>query len=351
MKIRFCVFILLFPLGFNTSGQNVLTYESNAYLLGDEQHYLLVENTESLFEGSGGYNVIWDYSYLIGEDTLTAYMLDATRQPGHEHFPEANIAIRENQKINFLNVSPQGMAEYGFVQSNSIYKYNLPIRRFSYPFVFGKKLEGSYTTEKIGLPETKRTGVYSSEIDGTGTLILPGNIIIENVLRVRTSQIKDSAAAGYTAYRWYSQNSDPITRYPLLSIITRESENFSCISKAAYYADARQFVEQAPTKFESVTVREFTTPEAMAMKIKVYPNPFVEKAIIEYQLPADSRVSIIVADGLGRKVETLIDRVQEAGLHTAEFEKGRGYYFTYYIITIVDGRVVSSKKLFHVNRY
>jgi hypothetical protein len=328
-----------------------MTYESNAYLLGDEQHYLIVENRDVLYEGSGGYNVTWDYSYLVGGDSLTSYMLDATQQSGHEHFPEANIAIREDEKVAFFNVSSQGMADYGFIQSNSIYKYEMPIRRFSYPFVFGKELKGSYTSEKIGLSESKSTGVYSSEIDGTGKLILPGNIIIDNVLRVRTSQTKDSTGVTYVAYRWYSQNSDPITRYPLLSIITRETASGICISKAAYYADAQQFVEQAPTKFESIALREFTSPEALMLKIKVYPNPFVEKATVEYELPEESKVTIIVADGLGRKVETLVDRQQKEGHHTVEFEKGRGYYFVYYIITIVDEKVVSSKKLFHVNRY
>ena len=349
MRKDFYLLIALLSIAFSAFGQNVLTYESNAYLSGDKQHYILAQNLNEVYEGSGGYNVLWDYSYLTGGDSLTSYLLDATKQEGHEYFPESNVAIKENDKVAFYHVGPQGMEDYGFVRLNSIYKYDSPIRRFSFPFVFGKKIEGEYTSEKLGSPDTKSTGVYNSEIDGFGKLILPGDIVIENVLRVRTSQINDTTEIGYVAYRWYMQNSDPILRYPLLSIITSESATNYCVRKAAYYANANQLVDQEPSQIGFTTPQEFTTPEALMLKIKVYPNPFIEKAIVDYMLPTDAKVTIIVSDGLGRPVDTLVDKRQKAGSYSVEF-KGKGYYFVYYITTLINGRVVSSKKLFHVNR-
>ena len=62
-----------------------------------------------------------------------------------------------------------------------------------------------------------------------------------------------------------------------------------------------------------------------------------------------SSVTIIVADGLGRPVDILVDKLQKAGSYSVEF-KGKGYYFVYYITTLINGKVVSSKKLIHVNR-
>lgn len=46
-----------------------------------------------------------------------------------------------------------------------------------------------------------------------------------------------------------------------------------------------------------------------------YPNPFNPSTTISYHLPAASSVTLTLFDILGRKVATIIDRVQEAGNH------------------------------------
>ena len=190
---------------------------------------------------------------------------------------------------------------------------------------------------------------YNSEIDGYGTLILPGDVTIENVVRVRTSQIYDGTQAWYVTYRWYSLYADPVVRYPLLSIIKRESTTDSYVMKAAYYAHAGQLTEQKPIIEGIFKQSEFTSEMAGLLQIKAYPNPFIEKFIVEYNLPEEAVVTILVSDGLGRLVDTLVDKVQKEGYHTVEF-KGKGYFFFYYVTTLINGRVVSSKKMIHVNR-
>ena len=121
------------------------------------------------------------------------------------------------------------------------------------------------------------------------------------------------------------------------------------MKKAAYYAHANQLVVKAPINRKFLSPQEFTTAEASLLRVKAYPNPFIEKVTLEYMLPDKAKVTVLVSDALGRVVETLVDKEQEAGLHTAEF-KGKGYYFLYYITTLINGRVVSSKKIYHVNR-
>lgn len=349
MKKGIFLSILLHLLMISVFGQTQISYESNAFLNGDQHHYLRVTNIEDVSEGVSGFNITWDYSHLIAGDSVTSYLLDATQQPGYEHFPEANVVIKEDGEVIFFHVSPQGIEKHGYLRIDNYFKYDLPIKRFSFPFSYGEKIEGKYALHRIGSSDTNFHGTYNSEIDGIGTLILPDNITIQNVLRVRSSQKYDGVDSGYATYRWYSIHADPVLRYPLLSIIKREGATDSYIKKVAYYAHAGQLLEKASTLLEHFTMQEFISPEGSVLKIKAYPNPFIEKVTVDYNLPDKAKVTILVSDALGRFVETLVDEEQTAGQYSVDF-KGKGYYFLYYITTLINDRVVSSKKIYHVNR-
>ncbi len=62
-----------------------------------------------------------------------------------------------------------------------------------------------------------------------------------------------------------------------------------------------------------------------------FPNPFNPTTNIYYSLPSESKVRIVVYDILGKEITTLIDRVQNAGIHSTnwnavEFSSGVYYY-------------------------
>ncbi|RFM24831.1 MAG: T9SS C-terminal target domain-containing protein, partial [Candidatus Thermochlorobacter aerophilum] len=61
-----------------------------------------------------------------------------------------------------------------------------------------------------------------------------------------------------------------------------------------------------------------------------YPNPFNPTTIITYQVPRSSEVKLEVFDVLGRKVATLVDKKQEAGVYSVSFgatSLASGVYF------------------------
>jgi hypothetical protein len=61
-----------------------------------------------------------------------------------------------------------------------------------------------------------------------------------------------------------------------------------------------------------------------------YPNPSNPSSKINFQLPADGKVSIKVYDMLGKEVAILMDGMQEAGYHTVQFNGSNlasGVYF------------------------
>ena len=53
-----------------------------------------------------------------------------------------------------------------------------------------------------------------------------------------------------------------------------------------------------------------------------YPNPFNPATTISYAIPSRSLVSVIVYDILGRKVETLVNEVQEPGVKSVTYDAG-----------------------------
>ena len=54
-----------------------------------------------------------------------------------------------------------------------------------------------------------------------------------------------------------------------------------------------------------------------------YPNPFNPQTTIRYALPEDVQVSLEVVDVMGRRVALLVDEMQAAGLHEANFDASR----------------------------
>jgi len=79
---------------------------------------------------------------------------------------------------------------------------------------------------------------------------------------------------------------------------------------------------------KSVIVR-YTGPTVFALD-QNFPNPFNPSTTIQYQLPADSRVSLKVYDMLGREVATIVNEERPAGYHEVRWiasNAASGVYF------------------------
>jgi photosystem II stability/assembly factor-like uncharacterized protein len=75
-----------------------------------------------------------------------------------------------------------------------------------------------------------------------------------------------------------------------------------------------------------------------------YPNPFNPTTQIVYQLPQASRVTLKVFDILGREVETLVDREQNAGRYEIAFNASRLASSTYFY-RLDAGSFIQTKKM------
>ncbi len=75
-----------------------------------------------------------------------------------------------------------------------------------------------------------------------------------------------------------------------------------------------------------------------------YPNPFNPMTEIRYQLPEGANVTLIVYNITGQIVETLVNRYQAAGYHSATFN-ARNYASGIYIYKITAGDIVQLKRM------
>jgi hypothetical protein len=79
-----------------------------------------------------------------------------------------------------------------------------------------------------------------------------------------------------------------------------------------------------------------------------YPNPFNPTTKIDYDLPFDSKVHIVLFDMTGREVKTLVNETRTAGYYTVNFnasDLSSGIYFYRIISKSANKDFVSTKKM------
>ncbi|GEM_PF-1958302 len=75
-----------------------------------------------------------------------------------------------------------------------------------------------------------------------------------------------------------------------------------------------------------------------------YPNPFKHTTHIKYQVPTRGKVIVRIYDFLGRKIKTLVDKKENAGLHEVEFSAknlSSGIYF----VELIVGKMKQTRKI------
>ncbi|MFH0733150.1 MAG: T9SS type A sorting domain-containing protein [bacterium] len=105
-------------------------------------------------------------------------------------------------------------------------------------------------------------------------------------------------------------------------------DNYSS-NKTVYYR-LKQIDFDGSFTYSDVVEVNVTTPKDFVL-MQNYPNPFNPSTSIQYQLASDGYVTLKIFDLLGREVETLVNKLESAGLHKTNFTpKGNfnsGVYF------------------------
>ena len=79
------------------------------------------------------------------------------------------------------------------------------------------------------------------------------------------------------------------------------------------------------------------------------PNPVAENNTVRYRVTTSSKVTIAVYDATGKQVKVLVNREHQPGIYSVQWktnELGKGSYF---VNTIVNGKVSNSIQLVKTN--
>ena len=79
--------------------------------------------------------------------------------------------------------------------------------------------------------------------------------------------------------------------------------------------------------------------------MKTSPNPFVENTNIQYQLKTPAQVTISVYDVQGNEIKVLVNRRQDAGSYTENFNGKDLAAGVYFIKVSKDGAVKQTLKI------
>jgi hypothetical protein len=77
--------------------------------------------------------------------------------------------------------------------------------------------------------------------------------------------------------------------------------------------------------------------------VKIYPNPFSEFSIINYQFSIPGGVKIDIYNSLGNKITTLVDEWKEEGNHRAVFNGNNLASGVYYCVFRINGVYTTQK--------
>jgi hypothetical protein len=303
-----CYLSVLLIVGFSMHlfSQPILENARHSLKPGDKHHFIITKKAK---EGPAGYNKVWDFSDLTKKGEMKSQMISAGFVKNSGKIPEANVVLEERGTHFFFSVSEEGMKQYGTItKNNTVIQYDEPFLKMAYPFEYGDTKTGTFSGKMITSKDEKAfSGNYKIQVDGFGKLKLPGDVVVEDVVRLKSTKTRkyegSSNKSTIISYKWYCNQ----VRYPLLTVIKSKRSGKSHYMKTAYYADAADIEQNKEDQNKAKPT------ELSKSNVRVFPNPFKDRFTVEYQLPSAQDVEISVYSTSGQKVKQIKLNDQAAG--------------------------------------
>ena len=335
---KFYLTIACVVIAFSLQAQTVLKFQT---------HGLVAENinemkiTKYVEPGTEGMNVVWDFRNLELVQDFVGTLDHPEFSKGYSTFPESNTVLEEFGNLFYFKYDENSIEQHGFMSGRGVTTiiYDQPFVKMRYPFTYGSSFSGSFggtynNNEKV---LGTQQGTYTVTGDGMGTLMLPGNMVYENALRVKevrsyTQTFNNSSYDVETVtYRWYINDH----RFPILVLIKSTST----------YGTGRTYAStQAAYNPIKTTPLDITTT-TQGYGLTAFPNPYHDQVNIRFNLDSNSEVNLSVFDLSGRLIKVLYSGTDAAGEKNFRFSaKEVGFSKGAYVVKLnVNGKEASQK--------
>ncbi len=317
-----------------------LTYETHGFNPGETHQAQKVEYKKP---GQSGINVTWDFQELV----TIKDEIDSPVAAGESS--DYNIGITQGDGPFYLyNVTKEQVEYRGYRKGDFSVYFETPIIKTKYPQTYGSAFEGTFEgyLSRSGGQTGKVSGTYSTEVDATGTVLLPNHVSLP-VIRVKTTKlIKEWGGqrnyAEITKYLWYAQE----IRYPVF--VSMETASINPSTGERYVTSLESYLNKnLDLSKQKQTVRSTTGTDQFGTGIScsVSPNPFKDQISINYTLPKESSVSIELYNVQGSKLATVLPKQLQTGSQSVSYNLGnltdaKGVYF---LTITIDGKAYNEK--------
>jgi hypothetical protein len=309
--------------------QPTLTYRTHGLKAG-ENHSM--QKVEYVSPGNEGAKQLWDFRSLSITD------------PGHIETVESGVGDKmqvtsaDGKSVFSYTCNKNANVYEGYKNDSRTVEFKQPVTKISYPFTYGSSLFGffdgicSYGTN-LSLAGAI-TGDYSSAGDAFGVLLLPDNVTLNNVLRVKTREsyvesLCSDVHIEVVKYLWYAAE----YRYPVFVTweITYAYEN----GKTQTTSESFVTTEKLTSSIESPAIAENSKPttepeEVTDVKYTLHPNPYSSYFHLTYELKKETKVNIVLYTATGQFIAQLVKDQRQNGIqhitynpHTTDFA---GFY-------------------------
>ncbi len=324
----------------------ILTSEKNTYQANDD---LIKQQVEYCDPGSRGKNLFWDFSNLrpVNFDYGIRYFIpDSTN---------LNQFCGMEHRTRYYYIQQQDTLWCtGYENPTTYMQYVQPELRLCYPFTYGDTLGCRFE----GVGEYGRRlklhvlGTTRVEADAEGQLKLPDSEILQKALRIHTvrhyTEIgRDSVEMLLDTYSWYVSG----TRYPVFESIKNtvfeqlsdngEKKDTVVFTTSFYYppVEQRKQVQKEENFFYEEESEEIIEDiNAVLTEVSLYPNPVVDKLIVNYYLTREADVLFTVYNMAGMLMVQDDFIGQSAGYHTVPIEMSQLAAGVYSVVVQVNDK-------------
>lgn len=310
-----------------------------------------IDTTVTTVSLSTGANQTWNYSTWQNQKQDTTSFVNPQTLSGYSDFPGSNLAINSANIGGadgdiFLSNSSNELDILGFYANFGMGQMAIqltPAQKFlSFPTTYQSTFNGTskFVLQFAGQPPADSvkvisTIIYSSDIDGWGTITTPSYSNV-NSLRQKYTEINIDSTFIYMFGSWSLDtfSGQPNPKYDTI-ISYRWWSNTLKGPVAEFQTDQNGIV--GDVKYLLSTQVGIIKNSSLNHEVKIFPNPAAEKIYIT-GLTALS--GIVIFDATGRLMENSLLKKSNSSINISGF--GNGMYF--YQVVDISGNALSNGK-------